>query len=131
MSYWSPPGQKPSECLPSFLSVICLLQISFWQKIIVHYVYIIQCHKNIAQSKIQCLLNLWSSMYITILTGINKSHCMSCRQTYHMRTFRGLEEVLYLFEMIRIQDGYPGFWMAKTFSTSSPELLHLKLPDLS
>ena len=108
-------AKSPVNIYHHFLSVVCSLQISFW---------LIWAFLMDVSSILPNLIVNFSHFQLL------KSHCMSCHQTYLMCTFKGLEEVLYLVEMIRIQDGYPGLLLAKTFSTSSPELLHLKLPDL-
>ena len=55
---------------------------------------------------------------------------MCSHQNYHICSSRGHDEVLYIFKRLEIQDGCPGLWFAKTFWTSSRELLHVKTADL-
>ena len=60
----------------------------------------------------------------------HQNHSMCSHQNYHICSSRGHDEVLYIFKRLEIQDGCPGLWFAKTFWTSSRELLHVKTADL-
>ena len=55
---------------------------------------------------------------------------MPSNQSDHYCSSKGSEEG-YLFEQLKIQDGCTGLWLADIFSTSSPELLHVKPADLT
>jgi len=60
-----------------------------------------------------------------------QNHCLLSHQTYHNCSSRGSEEILYLFEAIRNPRWLPWHLICQDILISSPELLHMKSPNMT